>query len=158
MSDLRRRDRHSGESAREAVQCHFCEACRLCFHTIPFNAERQAGKLWMPLFSNIFGGPTRESNPHLPLQSQTFYPLRHLIDKNEKPCKDRKRNAFFVKTISISELSVLRNEVSAINAQIMAILKNNVNLEISNRMVPVSQTLSLPWMITQALHGKLIFK
>ena len=53
--------------------------------TVPFNiAELQAGNVWITI-SWIFIWPDWESNPSLPFQQRTLYPLDHWLENNAHP-------------------------------------------------------------------------
>ena len=43
------------------------------FSHCPFNAERQAGNLWIPIFKVFWYGSTREWTPVYRLQGRRFY-------------------------------------------------------------------------------------
>ena len=49
---------------------------RLVFHTVPFAAERQTGKLSVPTYKSLVC-PDSKWNPRPPLQKQTLYLLQH---------------------------------------------------------------------------------
>jgi len=65
------------KSKAHCNECLMSFDCRVRFITqFLFNAECQAGKLWIPTFKVLWSDSAKESNPGLPSTRRTLYPRK----------------------------------------------------------------------------------